>query len=124
MSCRKTSGACSATFTGMLRRPFASSTTSCKGSRGYAGIELARFLINSTVGVGGLRDCATECFGINGRDADFGQTLGKYGVGFGFYIVWPLLGPSSPRDTVGWVGRPVLTPNDLRQLRNGSAPKA
>ena len=81
-----------------------------QGKPGYAGLELARFLINSTVGVGGLRDCATECFGINGRHADFGQTLGKYGVGFGFYIVWPLLGPSSPRDTVGWVADRALTP--------------
>ena len=81
-----------------------------QGKPGYAGLELARFLINSTVGVGGLRDCATECFGINGRDADFGQTLGKYGVGFGFYVVWPLLGPSSPRDTVGWVADRALTP--------------
>ena len=77
---------------------------------------MARFLINSTVGVGGLRDCAKECFGINGRDADFGQTLGKYGVGFGFYIVWPLLGPSSPRDTVGLVGGPCADANDLHQL--------
>jgi phospholipid-binding lipoprotein MlaA len=81
-----------------------------QGKPGYAGLELARFLINSIIGVGGLRDCATECFGINGRDADFGQTLGKYGVGFGFYIVWPLLGPSSPRDTVGWVADRTLTP--------------
>lgn len=81
-----------------------------QGKLRYAGLELARFLVNSTVGVGGLRDCATECFGIDGRDADFGQTLGKYGVGFGFYVVWPLLGPSSPRDTVGWVGDRALTP--------------
>jgi phospholipid-binding lipoprotein MlaA len=81
-----------------------------QGRPGYVGLELARFLINSTVGVGGLRDCATECFGINGRDADFGQTLGKYGVGFGFYVVWPFLGPSSPRDTVGWVADLALTP--------------
>jgi phospholipid-binding lipoprotein MlaA len=81
-----------------------------QGKPGYAGVELARFLINSLIGVGGLRDCATECFGIKGRDADFGQTLGTYGVGFGFYIVWPLLGPSSPRDTVGWVADRALTP--------------
>jgi phospholipid-binding lipoprotein MlaA len=81
-----------------------------QGKLGYAGIELSRFLVNSTVGVVGLRDCAKECFGINGHDADFGQTLGKYGVGFGFYIVWPLLGPSSPRDTVGMLADRALTP--------------
>jgi phospholipid-binding lipoprotein MlaA len=81
-----------------------------QGKLGYAGIELSRFLINSTIGVGGLKDCAKECFGINGHDADFGQTLGKYGVGFGFYIVWPLLGPSSPRDTIGLLADRALTP--------------
>lgn len=81
-----------------------------QGKPGYAGLELARFLINSTVGVGGLRDAAREGFGISGRNADFGQTLGKYGVGFGFYIVWPVLGPSSPRDTVGWAGDRALSP--------------
>jgi phospholipid-binding lipoprotein MlaA len=81
-----------------------------QGKPGYAGLELARFLINSTVGIGGLADTAKECFGITGRNADFGQTLGKYGVGFGFYIVWPILGPSSPRDTVGWAGDLYLTP--------------
>lgn len=93
-----------------LKAPIRIVNNFLQGKPGYAGIELARFLINSTVGVGGLKDCAKECFGINGRDADFGQTLGKYGVGFGFYIVWPILGPSSPRDTVGWVGDRLLTP--------------
>lgn len=81
-----------------------------QGKPGYAGKELARFVINSVLGVGGLKECATACFGITGRDADFGQTLGKYGVGFGFYIVWPILGPSSPRDSVGWVADRALTP--------------
>ena len=75
-----------------------------QGKPGYAGLELARFLINSTVGVGGLRDCAKECFGINGRDADFGQTLGKYGVGFGFYIVWPFLVLPAPVTRSGGSG--------------------
>ncbi|MCX5807826.1 MAG: VacJ family lipoprotein [Proteobacteria bacterium] len=81
-----------------------------QGEPGFAAIELAKFFINSTLGVGGLRDCAKECFGINGRYADFGQTLGKYGVGFGFYLVLPLLGPSSPRDGVGWLADWALRP--------------
>jgi phospholipid-binding lipoprotein MlaA len=93
-----------------LKAPIRIVNNFLQGKPGYAGLELARFLINSTVGVGGLKDCAKECFGINGRDAEFGQTLGKYGVGFGFYIVWPVLGPSSPRDTVGLVGDRMLTP--------------
>jgi phospholipid-binding lipoprotein MlaA len=81
-----------------------------QGKAGYAGKELAGFLINSTIGVGGLRDCAGECFGIKGRDTGFGQTLAVYGVGSGFYIVWPILGPSSPRDTIGFVADRFLTP--------------
>ena len=93
-----------------LKAPIRIVNNFLQGKPGYAGLELARVLINSTVGVGGLRDCAKECFGINGRDADFGQTLGIYGVGFGFYIVWPVLGPSSPRDTVGWMGDWLLRP--------------
>jgi len=81
-----------------------------QGKPGHAGEELAKLLINSTVGVGGLRNCAEECFGIEGRNADFGQTLGKWGVGPGFYLVLPFLGPSSPRDGFGflvdWAMRP------------------
>ncbi len=81
-----------------------------QGKVGYAGEELGKFLINSTVGVGGLRNCAEECFGIKGRNADFGQTLGKWGLGPGFYLVLPFLGPSSPRDGFGflvdWAMRP------------------
>ena len=75
-----------------------------------AGREFARLLINSTVGVAGLRDCAKECFGITGRDADFGQTLGKYGLGFGIYIVWPFIGPSSARDSAGFAVDWALSP--------------
>lgn len=93
-----------------LKAPIRIVNNFLQGKPQYAGLEFTKFLINSTIGVGGLRDCAKECFGINGRDADFGQTLGKYGVGFGFYIVWPILGPSSPRDTVGLVGDRMLTP--------------
>jgi phospholipid-binding lipoprotein MlaA len=81
-----------------------------QGKPRFAAIELAKLFINSTIGVGGLRDCAKECFGINGRYADFGQTLGKYGVGFGFYLVLPFLGPSSPRDGVGWLVDWTLRP--------------
>jgi phospholipid-binding lipoprotein MlaA len=63
--------------------------------------ELGRFFINTTIGFVGFRDCARDCFGIKPHDEDFGQTLGHYGIGHGIYLVWPLLGPSSLRDTVG-----------------------
>jgi phospholipid-binding lipoprotein MlaA len=97
-------------FYNNLKAPIRIVNNLLQGKPGYAGKELVRLVINSTVGVGGLRDCAGECFGIKGREADFGQTLGIYGVGYGFYIVWPVLGPSSPRDTVGSVGDWLLRP--------------
>ncbi|MBM08729.1 MAG: hypothetical protein CMF69_04025 [Magnetovibrio sp.] len=60
----------------------------------------ARFLINSTVGMVGIIDVVGEVDG-DARDEDFGQTLGVWGIGEGFYLVLPVFGPSSPRDVVG-----------------------
>jgi phospholipid-binding lipoprotein MlaA len=68
-----------------------------------AGAELSRFAINSTIGVAGLADVAAIDFGIARHRADFGQTLGHYGVGGGMFICWPFLGPSTLRDSVGLV---------------------
>lgn len=59
-----------------------------------------RMLINTTVGIFGLADVATE-LGIERHKEDFGQTLGSYGIGEGFYLVLPLFGPSNPRDAIG-----------------------
>lgn len=67
---------------------------------GNAGIATGRFVINSTLGVGGLLDIASDA-GISGREEDFGQTLGWWGVDRGPYLVLPLLGPSTVRDTAG-----------------------
>jgi ABC-type transporter lipoprotein component MlaA len=66
-----------------------------------AGITLARFLLNSTIGVGGLIDVAEKA-GLPAHKADFGQTLHRYGVGDGIYIVLPLFGPTTLRDAVGF----------------------
>ena len=63
----------------------------------------ARFLNNTTVGVFGLMDVATK-MGIPQYQEDLGQTLGHYGVGPGPYLVLPLFGPSSLRDTAGLAG--------------------
>jgi phospholipid-binding lipoprotein MlaA len=57
-----------------------------------------RFVFNSTLGVGGLFDIAGEA-GLERRNEDFGQTLGHWGVGAGPYLVLPILGPSTVRDT-------------------------
>lgn len=72
---------------------------------GGAVTELGRFVVNSVWGVGGLFDpAANKELGLQMQDADIGQTLGIYGLGHGFYIVWPVFGPSSLRDTVDIAG--------------------
>ncbi|MBA4395482.1 MAG: hypothetical protein C0407_18175, partial [Desulfobacca sp.] len=66
-----------------------------------AATQLGRFVVNTVWGVGGLLDpSSSEQLNIPKQDADLGQTLGIYGLGQGFYIVWPFLGPSSARDSV------------------------
>ena len=65
--------------------------------------DVGRIVINSTAGILGFRDVAADA-GLPKRQEDFGQTLGVWGFGDGPYIVLPILGPSSVRDTVGWVG--------------------
>lgn len=84
-----------------------------------AGSELGRFVVNTTVGVGGVWDPADRFLGLKPSEEDFGQTLGAYNIDNGCYIVWPFLGPSTLRDTVGKAGdvflNPLfyLTPNEL-----------
>ena len=76
-----------------------------------AGSEAGRFAINTLWGVGGLLDpSSNQGIELEKQNADFGQTLALYGVGHGFYIVWPFLGPSSPRDSVDIAGEYVLDP--------------
>ncbi len=71
-----------------------------QGKPGNAGRSTSRFLLNTTVGIAGLWDVATP-MGITAEREDFGQTLGVWGVGEGPYLVLPLLGPSTVRDTGG-----------------------
>jgi len=63
-----------------------------------AAADIGRFVLNSTLGIGGLLDPATRV-GIPRNDEDFGQTLGRWGMPAGPYVVLPLLGPSTLRDT-------------------------
>jgi phospholipid-binding lipoprotein MlaA len=65
------------------------------------GTELYRFTINSTFGVAGLFDVADSYAGVKQVSEDFGQTLGVYGFGHGFYLVLPVVGPTSLRDVSG-----------------------
>lgn len=75
-----------------------------------AGIELSRFLINSTLGVGGLFDPAKIMFKLETPQEDLGQTLGSYGVGPGPFLMIPFLGPFTLRDGIGYIGDSFLDP--------------
>ncbi len=82
----------------------------------------ARVAVNTTLGLGGLIDIASG-FGIEQHPEDFGQTLGRWGMGSGPYLVLPLLGPSSLRDAPGQAVDalfidPVIAINDV-PVRNG-----
>ena len=71
--------------------------------------DLCRFVLNSTFGLAGLIDVATPG-GLPKNSEDFGQTLGHWGVGEGWYLMLPLLGPSNNRDLVGRVADGFTSP--------------
>ncbi len=75
-----------------------------------AATELARFTINSTIGVVGFFDVAKDGFGIEQKDEDTGQTFGVWGMGPGPYLVLPLLPPLTVRDGVGFALDLAMTP--------------
>lgn len=81
-----------------------------QGKGRAASAELTRFLINSTVGVLGFGSPAKRWPELNPSEEDLGQTLATYGIGDGFYIVWPILGASTLRDSVGMIGDSFLNP--------------
>jgi len=89
-------------FFSNLRFPIRFVNDVLQGKGRAAGEDLARFLVNSTVGLAGLLDPASR-LGLEPGDEDFGQTLGRYGIPSGPYLVLPLLGPSNARDAVGGV---------------------
>jgi phospholipid-binding lipoprotein MlaA len=72
--------------------------------------EAGRFMINTTIGGLGFFDIAKEKFGIEKSEEDFGQTLGKYGVRPGPYLVLPFIGPSTLRDAIGRVADGAMDP--------------
>ncbi len=75
-----------------------------------AGRELARFTINSTIGIAGFFDVARTALGIPQSDRDTGQTLGIYGIGNGPYLVLPFLHPFTIRDFVGFLFDEAMYP--------------
>ncbi len=75
-----------------------------------AGTEVARFGINSTIGLAGLFDPADKWFGLRENPDDFGLTLGRYSVPTGPYLMLPFFGPSTIRDAVGRVADGAMNP--------------
>lgn len=88
---------------------FSAMNNALQGKREPLGNDLGRVLVNSTFGLGGIFDIASEA-GIEKYGEDFGQTLGYWGVGPGPYLVLPILGPSNIRDTTGLVVHGYLDP--------------
>ena len=87
-------------FINNLKLPLVAVNQLLQGQGKNALESTGRFLVNSTIGIFGLVDVADNV-GLEQKQEDFGQTLAKWGVGDGFYIVLPLFGPSSIRDTTG-----------------------
>ena len=78
-----------------------------KFEQGFSG--LTRFVVNSTIGIGGLNDIATP-MGLPKHNEDFGQTLATWGVGQGSYLVLPLNGPNTVRNSPDMVTSTLLNP--------------
>jgi phospholipid-binding lipoprotein MlaA len=84
-----------------------------------SGLEMGmRVTTNTLFGIGGLLDPASE-MKLTRRSEDFGQTLGRWGLGSGPYVVLPLLGPSSVRDTVGLIVDRQVAPSQLPDASAG-----
>lgn len=81
-----------------------------QGKGEAADIEWRRFWINTTEGILGFGDPARDKYGLEMVKEDLGQTLAVWGMDDGFYIVWPILGPSTFRDSLGMAGDMFLNP--------------
>lgn len=94
-----------------------------QGKVGDAVSDLGRVVVNTTVGIGGVFDVASE-MGLRKHSEDFGQTLAVWGANDGPYFFWPIIGPRTTRDTFGWLVDsnvdPVWHVNDV-PLRNTMA---
>jgi len=107
-------------FLNNLKLPLAAVNQLLQGQGKNAAESTGRFFINSTIGIFGLVDVA-ENIGLEQKEEDFGQTLAKWGVGDGFYIVLPLFGPSNVRDTTGMLMTMVTDPVNAYAVDQGEA---
>ena len=94
---------------GNLSDAFSAINNLLQGKKEPFGSDLGRVLVNSTFGLGGIFDIASEA-NIEKYNEDFGQTLGWWGLGPGPYLVLPILGPSNVRDATGLVANWLIDP--------------
>ncbi len=92
-----------------LRSPVILVNDLLQGETDRAGVTLGRFVLNTTIGVGGIWDRARD-FGLLGHTEDFGQTLAVWGLPEGPYLFIPVLGPSNPRDLAGSAADIAISP--------------
>ncbi len=101
---------CTSNFFNNLYAPVRFANCLLQGKFKNAAAEFGQFFINTTVGGLGLGDVARRYPELNPPEEDFGQTLGYWGVGNGFYLVLPLFGPSTLRDGIGRIGDAGVDP--------------
>lgn len=92
-----------------LVAPVSAACALLQGDPHNAATEAGRFILNTTAGLGGFLDPATD-IGLVQDEEDVGQTLARYGVGHGFYLVVPLYGPTSLRDMAGSIANNKANP--------------
>ena len=105
-------------FLGNLRMPLVIVNQLLQGQGKNAAESSGRFIVNSTIGFFGLFDIADKV-GLEEKQEDFGQTLGAWGIGDGFYIVLPLFGPSNLRDATGMILTYTTDPINAYAVREG-----
>jgi phospholipid-binding lipoprotein MlaA len=101
-----------------LKSPLIVANDILQGNVREAGVATARFIINTTAGIGGLVDVAAGQ-GLAYNNEDLGQTLGVWGFGHGFYLVLPVIGPSSLRDVAGMTGDAYADPLRIWTFKTG-----
>jgi len=94
-----------------LKTPVTLANDLLQGEPDRAQTTIARFMVNTIIGFGGVADVATD-LGVPGHSEDFGQTAATYGVGSGPYLMLPFFGPSNVRDALGRVVDRFLDPLD------------
>ena len=103
-----------------LREPLTFANDLAQGKDCAAGASLRRFMVNSTLGLGGLFD-VSKANGIAAHDNDLGLTLGAWGGPAGPYLMLPVLGSSDVRDTAGIAAEYVVDPVDLGLVQAGAS---